>query len=394
MKTLHVIPAVAPRYGGPSRAIFEMCRALQAQGVEPLIAATDADGEGRLPVELGRPLTWQGAPTIFFPRQWSEAFKYSRPLARWMDRRVRSFDVVHIHAVFSHACLAAARACLRHEVPYVVRPLGTLDPWSLGQKRLAKRLLWHAGAGRMLREAAAIHYTTAQERHLAEGSLGLGRGVVVPLGVDGELLEEPGAPGSFRRRHPSLEKDPYILVLCRLHPKKGLELFLEVFLDLTGEEEFRRWRLVVAGAGEAGYVSGLKRLAAGRGGGGRVLFTGWLDGVEKTDALREAALLALPSRQENFGLSVVEALACGVPALVSRHVNLAEEIRAAGAGWVIPLERAALRETLREALREDHERSRRGKAGRDLVRRRFLWSTVAAELAVLYRSVAERSSSR
>ncbi len=394
MKVLHVIPAVAPRYGGPSRAILDMCRALQAQGIEPLIATTDADGGGRLRVDLGRPLSWEGVPTIFFPRQWSEAFKYSGPLARWMERNVNGFDVVHIHAVFSHSCLAAARSCLRHDVPYVVRPLGTLDPWSLGQRRLAKRILWHAGAGLMLREAAAIHYTTTQEGQLAEGPLGLGRGVVIPLGVDGELLGEPGAPGSFRRRHPTLEKDPYVLVLCRLHPKKGLELFLEVFLDLTGAGEFRHWRLVVAGEGEAGYVSRLRRLAEGGDGAGRVLFTGWLDGAEKAEALREAALLALPSRQENFGLSVVEALACGVPALVSRHVNLAEEIRAAGAGWVTPLDPGTLRETLREALRDDHERARRGKAGRDLVRRRFRWSTVVAELAALYRSVTEGSSSR
>jgi glycosyltransferase involved in cell wall biosynthesis len=351
MRILHVTPAVAPRYGGPSRAIFEMCRALQERGIEPLIASTDADGARRLPVELGHPLVYKRVPAVFFSRQWSEAFKYSHPLARWVDEHVQGFDVVHIHAVFSHACLAAAKACHRHKVPYVVRPLGTLDPWSLRQKHRRKCLLWHLGARSMLRRTTAIHYTTAEEQRLAEEPLGLGRGVVIPLGVDVKLLEVPSGAGSFRCRYPSLGHDPYVLVLCRLHPKKGLELFLEVFLEVTREEEFQQWQLVIAGEGEAGYVASLKRLVREQGGQDRVCFSGWLDGAEKVAALREAALMALPSHQENFGLSVVEAMACGVPVLLSMQVNLAVEIQAAGAGWIAPLERAALLEILAQALR-------------------------------------------
>ncbi len=390
MHVLHVIPSVAPRYGGPSQAIFAMCRALQELGVEPLIATTDADGDGRLPVALGRLLSYNEVPSVFFCRQWSEAFKYSHPLARWVHRHIKAYDVVHIHAVFSHACLAAAKACNRYGVPYVVRPLGTLDPWSLRQKHLRKRLLWHVGGRAMLQKAAAVHYTTIEEQRLAEESLGLKRGVAIPLGVDAKLLETPPGAGSFRCRYPSLGRDPYILVLCRLHPKKGLELFLEVFLEITRREEFRPWRLVVAGTGEVGYVASLKRLVQVKGGADRVLFPGWLAGDEKVSALREGALLALPSHQENFGLSLVEAMACGMPVLLSPQVNLAEEIQAVEAGWVVPLERRALLEVLAKALREDHERVQRGQAGRELVRRRFLWSAVAVELATLYGAIMQK----
>jgi len=81
LDVLHVIPAVAPRYGGPSHAIVGMARALPDQGIRVLIATTDADGPQRLPVEAGAMRTWEGIPAIFFRRQWSEAFKYSRPLA-------------------------------------------------------------------------------------------------------------------------------------------------------------------------------------------------------------------------------------------------------------------------------------------------------------------------
>jgi glycosyltransferase involved in cell wall biosynthesis len=327
--------------------------------------------------------------TLFFSRQWSESFKYSHPLASWLDRNVKHFDVLHIHAVFSHACIAAARACLADGVPYVVRPLGTLDPWSLRQKRLRKRLLWHAGAKYVVRGAAAVHYTAAQEQRLAEPFAGASRGVVIPLGVDAELLNAAPRTWPFRDGHPALAKSPYVLVLCRLHPKKGLEQLLGAFLSLTREQAFSNWRLVVAGDGAPEYVSRLKRFVEERHGEGHVVFAGWLDGAARAAALREATLVALVSHQENFGLSVVEAMACGVPVLVSSHVNLAEEIQAAGAGWVTSLDQAQLLEILREVLEAEEEWARRGQAGRELVRRRFLWSTVAEQLIELYRSIVK-----
>lgn len=388
MRVLQVIPSVAPRYGGPSRVVLGMCSALERRGVDALIATTDADGPGRLAVESGRLIRYAGVPTVFFPRQWSEAFKYSRPLERWLGKNVGGFDVVHVHAVFSHACLAAAAACRRHGVPYVVRPLGTLDPWSLRQKRLQKRLLWYFGAARMLRHASAIHYTAADERRLAEQALHLGRGVVVPNGVDAALLDEAELTDELRRRYASLSDAPYALVLCRLHAKKGLELLIAAFLETTARAELRHWRLVVAGDGDPGYVGRLKELVARRAAGDRIVFTGWLDGELKRSALRGAALMVLPSRQENFGLSLVESLACGVPVLVSPHVNLAEHVARTGAGWIAPLDPAGFGRILAEALADDTARRRRGAAGRALVREQFTWPAVAAQLVELYRTLA------
>jgi glycosyltransferase involved in cell wall biosynthesis len=386
VKVLHVIPSVAPRYGGPSRAVVEMCAALRQLRVETLIATTDADGDGSLHVELGREILYKGVPAIFFKCQWSEAYKYSRSLARWLDRHVREFDAVHIHAVFSHACLAAARACRRRGVPYIVRPLGSIDPWSLKQKLFRKRLFWHLGVKRMLHGAAAIHYTAQAEQEAAETTLGLKRGVVIPLGI--EIQSAHGPEQSPRRAFdPSSTGEPYVLVLSRLHPKKGLELLLNAFLPLVKQPEFAGWRLVMAGEGEAGYVASLQHLVKKQQGNGSVIFAGWLDGAQKSAALQDAALLALPSFQENFGLCVIEALACGVPVLVSRQVNLAPLIEAASAGWVTSLEPAQLSHTLTDALRDSDARARRGNAGRELVNEKFTWPAVASELIALYQSL-------
>ncbi|MBV9328287.1 MAG: glycosyltransferase [Chloroflexi bacterium] len=374
---LHVIPSIAPRYGGPSSAVVGMCTSLQNRGVAVQIATTDADGPARLPVPHGRRMEWSGVPTVFFPRQLSEAYKYSRPLASWLAENVAEFDVVHVHAVFSHACLAASSACRRRGVPYVVRPLGTLDPWSLRQKPLRKRLLWHLGVQRMLRGAAAMHYTTASEKRLAETALDLQRGVVIPLGVDETLFRTTRSRG----------EPPYVLVLGRLHPKKGIESLVDVFLEVS--ERLPEWNLVVAGDGEPEYVASLRAHVARLDAHHRVVFRGWVQGQAKAAALAGAAVLALPSHQENFGLVVAEALACGTPVLVSTHVNLADEIAAANAGWVVPLDRAILRDRLTCILRNRCERERRGQAGRSLAMQAFRWSSVAGEVQRLYQSLLE-----
>ena len=367
-----------------------MCSTLQQRDIELLVATTDADGGGRLPVDLGQVINYQAVPTIFFRRQWSEALKYSRPLADWLQRHIAEFDLLHIHAVFSHACLAAAQACWQRRKPYIVRPLGTLDPWSLQQKSWRKQLFWRFGIERMLHEAAAIHYTTAEERRLVENSLGLGRGVVIPLGTDEQMLQPVVDGQDFLPKYPALQNVPYVIVLCRLHQKKRLELFLEVFLSVTDKPELQEWKLVIAGTGEPDYVDSLQSLANKLGGKKRVIFTGWLDGAEKVAALQGAKLFALPSRQENFGLSVVEAMACRVPVLISEHVNLADEVASAQAGWVVPLEKLAISRALDQILRDEAGRITRGTAGRELVRERFTWGAVAEQLLQLYVEVTSR----
>lgn len=380
MRVLHVIPGVAPRYGGPSVAVVAMCRALARRGVECFIATTDADGEQRLEVPLGEATTYDGVPAIFFRREWSEAYKVSRPLARWLEAHVADFDLVEIHAIFSHSSLAAGRACRSRGVPYVVRPLGSLAPWSLARKAWRKRVLWRLGVARLLQDAAAIHYTSTAEQQQAESALELPRGAVVPLPV--EISTSP-------TRTPSPWGDsPYVLVLSRLHEKKGLDLLIEAFADVTAAPSLLHWRLVLAGEGEAAWVEKLRCLASARAR-ERILFPGWIGGEAKRAALEAAALLALPSRQENFALAAAEALACGVPVLLSQEVDLAATLAAAGAAWVASLDRNAIAAELAEALSDESERRRRGERGREWVRRNLSPEAVGEQLLAFYLRLTE-----
>lgn len=385
MRVLHVIPSVAPRYGGPSRAVFEMCRALRAEGCETLVVTTDADGDDRLDVPCGEQVDYEGVPTLFFPRQASEAFKYSRPLARWLRKNVNAFDAVHIHAVFSHACVAAARACRASGVPYVVRPLGTLDPWSMRQKPLRKRLMWLAAAGRMMRGAAAIHYTAREEQKLAEESLVLSAGIVIPLGV--EVFNSRNGKGESSAPESPSVRPRYVLSLSRIHPKKNLEMLIQVFSRLSSEERFGGWRLVIAGDGDSDYVGSLKALARTSGIEERVSFPGWLEGEAKRTTLENAGVLVLASHQENFGICAVEALASGVPVLVSEGVNIAPDIREAVAGWVTTLDADGLKGALSAALADEAERRRRGAAGRQFALSRFAWPAIARQTIDLYQAL-------
>ena len=306
MKVLHVIPSVAPRYGGPSQAIIELCRGLQDEGIEAEICTTDADGSARLPVELGIPVCYQGARCHFFRRDWSEAFKFSQSMRRWLDKNIARYDIVHIHAVFAHATCAAARACRRAGIPYIVRPLGTLEPWSMRQKPVRKQIGWRLLFRRVLRQAAAVHYTTEQERTLTEDSLGLHNGVVVPNGIDESLLEVQST-GQFRKSHDIPADAPVLLTLSRLHPKKGLDLLLKAFVDLKTQGRLAKWHLVIAGDGAPDYVSRLHEVARHTPAERFVHWTGWLEGESKIEAMAEADLFVLSSFQENFGIGAVEA---------------------------------------------------------------------------------------
>jgi glycosyltransferase involved in cell wall biosynthesis len=369
-----------------------MCRALQAEGIEVVIVTTD-DGLPTSEFQSSDRKTtarqFNGIPTFFFPVQLGASFKYSRPLSVWLEVNVKDFDVVHIHAIFNHACVSAARICRKYDVPYVVRPLGTLDPWSMKQKSVRKALFWRLRGKRMMANASAVHYTARAEQEATERSLGLNHGTVVPLGVE---ASQPA--GQTKAGANGIEAHPYVLVLSRLHPKKGLDVLIDAFVSLGRQPEFQDWRLVLSGDGPQDYVRSLKRQVCEHQAEDLVLFTGWLEGEQRQATLSNAALLALPSYQENFGMCVMEAMSCGVPVIVSPQVNLAEDVQAAGAGWIVPVERTAIQSILEEALESEAERRMRGTAGRTLSER-FAWPNVAGQLVSLYSTVInQRSGSR
>jgi glycosyltransferase involved in cell wall biosynthesis len=213
-----------------------------------------------------------------------------------------------------------------------------LDPWfkrTYPLKHLKKLLYWPWAEYRVLRDAAAVLFTSEEERRLARESFSPYRGseLVVNYGTATPEIDLAGAREDFLESFPELRGRRFLLFLGRLHEKKGCELLLEAFTALRHSPEAdQALHLVLAGpAADDGYREHLRRLAPPS---SRVTFTGMLAGPRKWGAFSAADAFILPSHQENFGIAVVEALACGTPVLISNKVNIWREIAADNAGYV------------------------------------------------------------
>lgn len=380
LKILHVIAAVAPRYGGPSQLVLEMCAALNGAGHRAEIVTSNADGAKVLGQPIQRFVIYKGVRCLFFSRKYSEGIKYAPGMYKWLQRHVAEYDLVHIHGIFSWSSFAASKACQTQSVPYILRPLGSLDPWSLGHKAIRKKILIWLWVRRMANKACRVHYTSGREQQASELGQKLGRGVVVPNAV---VFSQPlqGASGNLLKNAvPELAGTRYILFLGRLVPKKKLELLIKCFSRLPASKD---QKLVIAGTGEPVYIEKLKRLVTETQSADRIVFPGWAEGEFKAALLQECALFVLISDNENYGISVAEAMAAGRAVIVNKSVYLYEQIQQAKAGWVIE-DDSELYGVLDAAIQNHDECTQRGERGRSLVRNQFCWDRVIKHLEQVY----------
>ncbi len=308
-------------------------------------------------------------------------------LARSVRETVSGFDVVHIHALWEDVQHQAARAASTLGKPYLIRPCGMLDPWSLSQGGWKKSLYLWWRLRRHLNRAAALHFTTDIERDLTK-PLGLTSWAIVePNGIRLDEFRELPERGGFRGKYGISHEIPVCLFLSRLHPKKGLDLLFPAFAALG-----QPGHLVIAGPVTDDYRATLEAEVSRLHLGDRVHFVGMLRGREKLAAFVDADLFVLPSRQENFGNAVVEALAAGVPVVISDQVNIWPEVRDAGVGGVVALEVDALAGELRRWLVDPDLRTQAAHRGKELVRERYDWEAIAQRWAKHYASLLSRPS--
>lgn len=377
-KILHVIPSVGPQRGGPSVMMRTIARALSQADMDVHVVTTDDNGPDRLNVPLCKPLPEDGATFWYFPRQ-TRFYNFSWPMTRWLAKHVREFDLVHIHALFSYAALPAALLARRAGVPYIVRPLGTLNRWGMqNRRRWLKKLSFRLIESRIVAGAAGIHYTCEQE--MVEASeLGIsGNSLIIPNAVDLPLRQVSGTVKAVGDRQ-------IILFLSRFDRKKGLDVLLEAFAQVRNSG--LNAVLVLAGTGDPGLVAQLKQDAERLGISPDVEWAGFLTGDDKWAALRGADVFALPSYSENFGVALVEALASGCPAVLSDQVGIHREISRAGAGLVTQCRAEEVAKALVEVLTNPVLRRRMSESGVRLARQNFSLDAVSRKLAETYAAV-------
>jgi len=387
MRVLHVIPSLAPSSGGPSLALPAMAKALHAAGVEVEVATTDDDGPGTRIKDcpLGVAVQHSGMTVRFFPKQ-SEFYKRSYPLTHWLWKHVRDYSLVHIHALFSYSSTLAALAARARAVPYVIRPLGVLNQYGMNRRRkFIKALSFRLIEKDLLRDAAAIHYTSTEERDEA-ARLGLTAPArVIPLGVDLPPWGKPRDGKIFLREFPALEGRQFILFMSRLDPKKGVEFLLEVMARLQNLDP--GVMVAVGGAGPASYVEGLKAEAVRLGVAERIVWTGHLEADLKYSAFAAATLFALPSLSENFGIALLEAMASGLPCIASHQVALAQEAGPKGAVLAVERDAAVWSSTIHLLLRDDSRRQALGQEAAKLSRNTYSLDAMGTALKGLYEDI-------
>jgi glycosyltransferase involved in cell wall biosynthesis len=327
MKLLHVIHSANPAGGGPIEGIKQLSVPLRSAGNTVEVATLDAPSALWLH-DFPLPLHPLG-PGI-------GSYALTHRLISWLRKNAGMYDAVIVNGIWQYHSFATWRALRKSSTPYVVFTHGMLDPWFKHHypfKHIKKWLYWPWGEYRVLRDAAAVLFTCEEERLLAGQSFWLYRcnEVVVKYGTAGPTEDPDVQIKGFLGRYPQLRGKRLALFLGRIHPKKGCDLLIEAFARVFSHNS--DWHLVIAGP-DACWQADLQRLALRKGVADRITWAGMLNGDLKWGALRAAEIFVLPSHQENFGIVVAEALACGVPVLISNKVNIWREIVADGAGCV------------------------------------------------------------
>jgi len=276
-----------------------------------------------------------------------EGYGYSAHADGWLLKNRDRFDTVVVSGLWQYHGFAVWKRC-RVKPGYFVFPHGMLDPWFKRQyplKHLKKWLYWLMAEYRVLRDARAVLFTCEEERRLARESFWLYRcrEKVVNYGTAAPEGDPQVQAGLFWQKFPETRQKKCILFLSRIHPKKGCDLLIKALAKTKASED---WHLVMAGPDQIGWTRELKELAVSLGINGRITWTGMLEGEMKWAAFRACELFVLPSHQENFGIVVAEALACGKPVLITKAVNIWREVEVDGGGLVAEDTEPSLREKL------------------------------------------------
>lgn len=321
LRILHVVRSLRPETGGPVSVVRNLTTALEAAGHRSHILSLDQADT----VRSGAAVHTLDAP--------SHGYGYTKAYVPWLRAHRHEFDAVIIHGLWQYQSFGAWRALAGTNTPYLVYCHGMLDPWfkrTHRLKHLRKCLYWPLAEYRVLRDARAVCFTCEEERRLAPHSFRPYRvhAEVAPIGVTAPAGDAKKMKAVFHEAHPQLCDKNFILFLGRIHPKKGIEELIAAHAQVARMRPDAPALVIAGPCADVAYQKDLRSLVPAD----SVHWLPMLEGDQKWGALHACTAFALLSHQENFGLAVVEALACGRPVLISKQVNIWAEIIADQAG--------------------------------------------------------------
>jgi glycosyltransferase involved in cell wall biosynthesis len=383
MRVLHVLPSLSPHWGGPVYFTRHLSTELAGRGISCVVFATKGPLTGR-----GQAIS--GAEVRLFDTDvWSKGWiAHSPGLGRALAMEVARVDVVHIHELWHYPHWAALRAATQHRVPFVISPHGQFDPWMLRHRGWAKRLYAPVLLWPSLRRTFAVHVLTKREAAQAR-AFGVRRPMhVIPNAVDISRQDRLTVRDRFFARHPELRGKRLVLFIGRLHPQKGVDILLEAFARVVPSVPAAH--LLITGPDEVGIEADLRAVQCKLGLARHITFTGPLYGGDKDEELAAADVFVLPSRAEGQSSAMLEAMASGVPVVVSMPAN-SPDVASASAGLVAGLSPEAVAVAIDYLLRNPGQAEAMGARGRTLVQQHFTWRAVGDQFVSLYNQVSRKA---
>jgi glycosyltransferase involved in cell wall biosynthesis len=382
MRILHFIPSLHSSFGGPARAVIDLCGALALQGHEVTLLTSDAGQAAQSWRNVG-----PRAPNIvLLPPAFLPGYTYLGDVRRTFRSLVRHHDLVHVHGIWELANIQICTIARQHSVPYVVSVHGMLGRWPMAQRALKKRMYLQAFGKKWLRGASRIHLTAQGEFEAAARFFPKALGRVVPLLIDLESYCQLPGPDQAEALLNQQAGRPRILFLSRLHPVKSLETLLEAARLLSGRG--RSISIVVAGDGDPSYVARLKAAARDL---PHVIFLGMVTGDLKLSLYQACDMFVLPSRHENFGVVFIEALGCGLPVITTNTVGLSAELESSGAVMLVDRTPEQFAAAIENLLADGSRSVQMGARGREWVFETFDPAASVGRFESLYAEVLAES---
>lgn len=391
MKILHVVPSLALRHGGVSVSVRELCAGLAQNGVSVTIYTTWRGYNEKTDAPLDQQLRALGVSIEYFPvHRWNwlgQRYSFSPALKKTLENTLPSFDLVHIHSVWLYPTLIASRLCRRFKIPYLLSPCGALDPYGMRQRGLLKKLYGFFIERFSLIHAGRIHFTSPLEASRAFRFGTKTPHAVIPCSIGYETIPKT-TPGDFRKNHPEIGNRSILLFLGRMHLKKRPDLLAYMLEKIPCKENLH---LVFVGPDE-GAAKSVKTALKRTGLLDHATFVPTLSGGEKWACYRDSHLFLLPSRDENFGITVLEAMAAGLPVMISPEVGIAAWVARNRCGKVEPVNSKQWADALISMLENPSELNSMGKAGQQLAKTVFSTTEVSKQIRDLYQDILRESS--
>jgi len=393
LRIVHVIQTLSPRFGGPATVLKSLAKEQSMVGHKVTILTTNLDyPKGVLPYKERNQIHGSLAEVKYLPSE-IHFGSFSTGIVRALNQYIKQIDILHVWCLYRFPQTYSCYFARKNGLPYIIRPCGALEPFLYKQSAVSlplKRIYEWCFEWPNLRKAAAINCVTEQEAKNLPRFISRKKVFVLGNGIDWDHYKELPPKGAFRNQI-GLGNTPLVLFLGRINVKKGLDLLVPAFARVLAKRP--EVHLAIVGPDNDGYGAKVRQWCREQGVADKVFFVDHLGPEEVKQAYVDADVFVLSSYTENFGMTVVEAMACGCPVVISDQVNIWREVQDAGAGLVVGLDPSEISVAICQLLADKEIAKSMGTRGRVAAKERYAWPRIVDQITQIYRRlIAENAA--